>query len=87
MSFSDKMKAKAKSFGNVLVLPEGEEVRTVTAAAKILSEKIASKVYLLGEKSKIEAVAKQAGVSLDGLDLVDPAKSDLLDSFSKAYYE
>lgn len=87
MSFSSKMKAKAKSLGNSLVLPEGEELRAVKAARIILDEEIAKKVYLLGEKAKIEATAKEAGVKLDGLDLLEPSKSEWLDSFSNAYYE
>ncbi|MBQ7611772.1 MAG: phosphate acetyltransferase [Spirochaetaceae bacterium] len=87
MSFSENMKTKAKALGNVLVLPEGDEERTVKAARIILDEKIASSVYLLGEISKVEATAKQAGVDLTGLQIVDPSKSEWLNDFAKAYYE
>ncbi|MEL3908728.1 MAG: phosphate acetyltransferase [Treponemataceae bacterium] len=87
MSFSNKMKAKAKSLGNSLVLPEGDELRVVKATRIILDEGIAKKVYLLGEKSKIEARAKEAGVNLDGADLLDPSESEWLETFSNAYYE
>lgn len=87
MSFSEKMRAKAKALGNSLVLPEGDEVRTVKAARKIMDEKIASKVYLLGEKAKIEATAKEAGVPLTALEIVEPAKSEWLSEFANAYYE
>lgn len=87
MSFSEKMKAKAKTLANILVLPEGDEVRIVTAARKILDEKIASKVYLLGKLSRIEATAKEAGVQTSGFELIDPEESEWLFEFASAYYE
>ena len=67
MNFVEEMKKKAKEYQNSLVLPEGTEERTVVAAAKIVEEKLASTVTLLGKKDEIEAVAKAKGVSLDGV--------------------
>lgn len=87
MSFSKDMRAKAKSLGNILVLPEGYEVRTVKAARQILDEKIASKVYLLGESAKVETTAREANVSLDGLQILNPETSEHLQDFANAYYE
>ena len=87
MSFVETMKAKAKSYQNKLVLPEGTEPRTVQAARKIVDEKIAASVTLLGDEAAIASVAKTAGVSLGGITVVNPAKSALLDDFANAYYE
>lgn len=87
MSFSEKMKAKAKALGNVLVLPEGDELRTVKAARQIMDEKLASKVYLLGEHDKITACAKEAGVRIDDCELLDPVESAWAADFAHAYYE
>ena len=81
------MKAKAKSYQNKLVFPEGTEPRTVQAARKIMDEKIASQVTLLGDEAAVAATAKAAGVSLGGIHVINPAKSPLLDDFSNAYYE
>lgn len=87
MNFVEEMKKKAKEYQNSLVLPEGTEERTVIAAAKIVSEKLASTVTLLGKKDEIEAVAKSKGVSLDGITTIDPNESEWLDDFGKEYYE
>ncbi|HNY16334.1 MAG TPA: phosphate acetyltransferase [Treponemataceae bacterium] len=87
MSFVESMKAKAKSYQNKLVFPEGTEPRTIQAARKIMDEKIASQVTLLGDEAAVAAAAKAAGVSLGGIHVINPAKSPLLDDFSNAYYE
>lgn len=87
MNFVESMKAKAKNYQNKLVLPEGTEPRTVQAARKIIDEKIASAVILLGEEAAVAAVAKSAGVSLDGVTVINPAKSEWLADFANTYYE
>ena len=87
MNFVESMKAKAKSYQNKLVLPEGTEPRTVQAARKIVDEKIASSVTLLGEESAVAVVAKSVGVKLDGIKVINPAKSEWLGDFANAYYE
>ena len=63
MNFVEEMKKKAKEFQNSLVLPEGTEERTVQAAAKIVQEKLAKSVTLLGKKEEVEKVAASLGIS------------------------
>ncbi|MBR6192570.1 MAG: phosphate acetyltransferase [Treponema sp.] len=87
MNFVEEMKAKARDYQNSLVLPEGTEERTVVAAAKIVEEKLAKSVTLLGVKSDVEKVAAAKGVSLAGIDVINPAESPWLDDFGKEYYE
>lgn len=81
------MKNKAREYQNSLVLPEGTEERTVVAAAKIVAEKLAKKVTLLGKKEDVEKVASSKGVSLEGIDIINPEASEWLDDFGKEYYE
>ena len=87
MSFVSSMIKTARDLGNRLVLPEGTEPRTVRAARKILDEKIASEVILLGLKADVEKTAAGESISLEGITLVDPTKSAWLDEFSAAYFE
>ena len=87
MDFVKEMKAKAIQYQNRLVLPEGTEERTVAAAAQIVAEKLAKTVTLLGEKSEIEKIAAAKGVSLDGIEIIDPKKSDYAEEFANAFYE
>ena len=87
MNFVEEMKRKAKEYQNSLVLPEGTEERTVVAAAKIVAEKLASPVTLLGKKEDVEKVAKAKNVSLDGITIIDPAASEWLDDFGKEYFK
>ncbi|MEG1523643.1 MAG: phosphate acetyltransferase [Clostridia bacterium] len=86
MSLMDAIKQKAKANLKHILLPEGPEERTVQAAAKIVAEKIA-RVTLLGNKDAIEASAKRLGVSLRGVDFVDPVTDTDLSHYIELFYE
>ena len=75
----------AKTNNKRIVLPEGEEERTLVAAAKIVKEKLA-KVILVGDKDKIESKAKKLNVNLNGVEIEDSNKSDKLASYVEEFY-
>ncbi|PIE04730.1 MAG: phosphate acetyltransferase [Spirochaetales bacterium] len=87
MTFTEKMKAKARTMGKSLVLPEGTETRTIQAARIVADEKLASRVVLLGKREEIEKSAAGAGVSLEGIEIENPALSENLDAYAAEYYE
>ncbi|MFC2289168.1 MAG: phosphate acetyltransferase [Treponema lecithinolyticum] len=87
MNFVDAMKKKAGELQNRLVLPEGSEERTVAAAAQIIKEKLAASVTLLGNKADIEKVAAAKGISLAGINIIDPENSEWHDDFAAVYCE
>ena len=87
MSFVDEMKRKAKMYANRLVLPEGTEERTLKAARSIVDEKLVSELFLIGSDDAVSAAASKAEVKLDGIKIIDPKKSEWLDSFAESYYE
>ena len=87
IDFTAEMIKKAKAYQKSLVLPEGDEERTIKAAAKIVAKKIAKKVTLLGSREKIESAAQSLKVSLAGIDILDPATSPWLDDFGQTYFE
>ena len=76
MRFIDQVKAKAKSNVKTIVLPEGDEPRTVQAAAILQAEGIARPV-LLGAP----------GTDLAGIETVDPATSEKAAAYAEALYE
>ena len=71
-AFRYKLTELARAAHKRIALPEGDEPRTVCAAAKVASEGIATPV-LFGNKDKILEVAAQQGVTLgEGVEFVDP---------------
>ena len=86
MAIIDQIKAKAKANVKHIVLPEGEEIRNVKAAAAVLKEGIA-KLTLLGNPEKVKAVAEEAGVCLCGAEIIDPATSDKGPDYAATLYE
>lgn len=87
MTFTERMRAQAKTLQKRLVLPEGSEARTLPAARQLVDLGLAREVTLLGPRATIEARAKELGVSLAGLTLVDPATSPLLPDYAAEYHE
>ena len=71
-AFRFKLTELARAANKRIALPEGDEPRTVCAAARVAAAKIAVPV-LYGKKDKILEVAAQQGVSLDeGVEFIDP---------------
>ena len=86
MDFVSKMKAKAVSKQKDLVLPEGAVPRIVKAARIIKDEKIAAKVILLGTVAEIQKVAEKEGVSLSGIDIINPLAAPEHGDFAHEFY-
>ena len=86
MTMIEKVWAKARKNVRSIVLPEGDEPRTVQAAAIIRDEGLA-KPILLGDSDSIRAVAAQFSTDLAGIEIVNPAGSPRLDAYADALYE
>lgn len=80
MAFIDDVKEKARGSLKTIVLPESEDRRTLDAADRILREGFA-KLILLGNEEKIKADAAALGDKLEGARIVDPKKSEKLESY------
>ena len=86
MTMIEKVWAKARRNLRAIVLPEGDEPRTVQAAAKVRIEGLAEPI-LLGDPDRIQAVAAQTGTDLTGIEIVNPADSARFDAYADALYE
>lgn len=71
-TFIDGLKSKAKADLKTIVLPEGEDIRTIKAAAMVKSEGYA-KTILLGNPDKINAIASEEGADISGIEIIDPS--------------
>ncbi len=77
---------RAQSEPKRIVFPEGEEEKIIRAAQIIVDENIAKPV-LLGSRTLIRQRAADLGISLDGIEMVNPSKSEHLDSYTTAYFQ
>lgn len=86
MSLIDLVKIKARADIKKIVLPEGDEPRTVKAARIIKDDGLAVPV-LLGNREAIEKVASENGVDLTGIETIDPVSADKLQEYADLFYE
>jgi phosphate acetyltransferase len=84
MDFLQDIIDKAKTIRARIVLPEGEDLRVVKAAARARDTGIAT-IILLGDTSRIQTVAHDAGIHVNDIELVDPSSSAYLDHFAAVY--
>jgi len=74
-AFRYKLVETARALNKRIVLPEGNEPRTVKAAA-IAQERGIARCVLLGNPDEIQAVAQKQGVELPAsIEIIDPAKA------------
>lgn len=83
MQLLDRLFDIARKRYRKIVLPEGDDARIVTAAARLKNEKIAQPI-LLGSRDAIGTIAAQANVSLDGITVIDPRNDARLQSYGAA---
>jgi phosphate acetyltransferase len=82
----EQVKVKARQCVKTIVLPEGDEPRTVQAAVKIVQEKIARPI-LLGDPARVKAVAAEKGVDVSNIEIVNPLTSPKAAEYTNALYE
>ena len=69
-----------------IILPEGEDARTVQAAAICTAERIA-KITLLGNEEKIRSLASETGSNLNGVEIIDHRKSSDFGKLATLYHQ
>ncbi|MDI3100412.1 phosphate acetyltransferase [Streptomyces rochei] len=84
MMFEHKLLEQARSDLRRVVLPEGTEER-VLHAAEVLLRRGVCELTLLGPVEQIRKKAADLGIDLEGAELIDPAVSELRDSFAEKY--
>ena len=69
-----KIRQRAAADIQHIILPEGEDIRTVQAAEVCSRDRIA-KITLIGGEEKVRELAREAGTNLNGVELLDHRKS------------
>ena len=77
---------KAQSNKQRIVLPEGDCERILRAADNLNSRQIAS-LTILGNKQEILSKAKELGLSLEGVNIIDPETSDNFEEYASTLAE
>ena len=86
MSMIEKVKNKARSDVKKIVLPEGDEKRTVEAASILKKEGLAEPI-LIGSPDAVNKVAADLAVDISGIKIVDPLSSEKASAYASALYE
>ena len=69
-----------------IVLPEGDEERILRASEILLRRKVVD-LTLLGESEKIQQKISGLGLNLEGVNCIDPLKSNQLEDYAHIFYE
>lgn len=83
-TFIDGIKSKAKANMKTIVLAEGEEIRTIRAAAIVKAEGYAKNV-LLGNADKIKKMAADENLDIEGIEIIDPSEGN--EEFAELFAE
>lgn len=86
MSFIQDIKNKAKTQIKTIVLPEGNDIRTIQAASIVLKEQYAN-IIILGDKQEILRKADDNGIDISKATIINPIKSQKYESYVQAFYE
>ncbi len=86
MSILERIRQRAAADTQHVVLPEGEDPRTVVAAAMIARDRLA-RVTVLGDEEKVRASAREAGADLGGVAVLDHRRAPDFERVAALYHE
>ena len=69
-----------------IILPEGEDPRTLRAAEMCTRDRIA-KITVLGSEEKLRSAASEAGANLNGVEILDHRKSNEFARIAEQYHQ
>lgn len=87
MGLFDKLTEKAKQNRQRIVLPEGTEPRTLTAADNIIADRIAD-IILIGDPKEIMTMAHDLKLNnIDKATIINPTDEKVIDKYAPIYFE
>lgn len=85
-TFINDIRTKAAEKNLKVAFPDAVDERTIKASLELLEKKIARPV-LVGNEDEIKSFAAENGLSLEGIEIVDPSTSEMKEEFAKKLYE
>lgn len=81
-----KIRERAAADLQHIILPEGEDIRTVEAAAICAQERIA-KITVIGGEEKVRDLAASSGANLNGVEILDHRRSPDFGKLATLYHQ
>lgn len=85
-SLMDNFWKQAKELKKTIVLPEGDDERTIDAASEIMKQGLAKEVIILGDEAALEQAFKSKGYELN-CTFINPETSKYFKEFSDKFCE
>lgn len=82
MPLINKLSARLQNHPKRVVFPEGSDIRIIQAARQFATRKLGVPI-LIGARTRIKVVAAQLDIKLDGIRIIEPARSAELPEFTK----
>ena len=83
----EKLKSNAVAHRQCIILPESTEPRTLTAADKIIGDKVAD-IVLIGHADEIDAKVKELGLTHIGeARIINPDDEEANEKYAQLFYE
>src|ERR671917_446305 len=82
----ERIRRRAAADPQHIVLPEGEDPRTVVAAAACARDKLA-RITVLGAEEKIRQAARDADADLSGVEIIDHRRAPDFDKTAALFHE
>ena len=82
----EKIRQRASENLQHIILPEGEDARTVQAAEMCVRDKIA-KITVIGSEEKVRELARETNSNLNGVEILDHRKSNDFGRIATFYHE
>lgn len=87
MSLFERLTERARNQRQRIVLPEGTEARTLTAADRLLADGLAD-IILIGDPAEILHLASEMKLTnIEKATIINPADESVIDRYAPLYYE
>jgi phosphate acetyltransferase len=82
----EKIRKRAQTLSRRVVLPEGDDLRVIKAAAIAAKENIAQ-IILLGDKVELKALVKDEDIDISKIKVINPVQAPEFREYVKTYYQ
>jgi phosphate acetyltransferase len=84
--FQYQLVQRARKHRKHIVLPEGNDDRILRAAAQLVTQNFVD-LTILGDPAQVAAAAGRLGISLNGVQVIDPVRSEHFRGYVETLYE